>query len=150
MTAAAASAIARTTRMVRSDRMPASLSERLEAQGLAAGLVAEARELEARAAAWQRLTVAAGTISVTDTAKILDIAPRRLIHWLLGHEWLFRLASGELSAHQDKITARLLTQRVHSIIRGDGSARFVPQVAVTAKGLTRLDELLGREQGRLL
>jgi hypothetical protein len=57
---------------------------------------------------------------------------------------------GELSAHQDKITARLLTQRIHNIVRGDGSARFVPQVGITAKGLTRLDELLGWEQGRLL
>jgi phage antirepressor YoqD-like protein len=130
--------------------MAASFSERLEADGADPDLVAEARALEASAAAWQRLTVAQGTISITDTAKILDIAPKRFIHWLLGNEWLFRLASGELSAHQDKITARLLTQRIHNIVRGDGSARFVPQVGITAKGLTRLDELLGREQGRLL
>lgn len=126
-----------------------SLADRLEDFGVDRALVVEAQRLEADAFEFQRLTRAQGTLNLTDAAKCLDVAPKRLVNWMIGNDWVFREGRDRLAAHQRRLEAGLLRQRVFRMFRSDGSESLGVSVLVTAKGLIALAKAFEGREGPL-
>lgn len=83
------------------------------------------------------------TFCLSDTAKILEIGPKRLMGWMQAHGWLFRRpATGALVPYRDKETTGLLQLKVFYQYTADGGERVREQALVTAKGLARLTQLV--------
>lgn len=123
-----------------------TLADKLADRGLPAELVAEAGRLEADAEEFRRLTRAAGTLTLTDAAKVIEVTPKRLINWMIGNDWIYRESKDRLAAHQRRLEAGQLRQRVVRLYRLDGSEKLGVSVLVTAKGLVALARAIhGRE-----
>jgi phage antirepressor YoqD-like protein len=120
----------------------ATLSEKLADRRVDLELVAEAYRLEQEAAQFDRLTRAAGTLTLTDAAKVLGIAPKRLVNWMIGNDWIFREGRDRLAAHQRRLDAGLLKQRIIRLYRSDGTESLGVSVLVTAKGLIALADVI--------
>jgi len=103
------------------------------------GLEQEVAALKPTAAALDRISVAAGSFSVTEAAKDLQIRPNELFRWLRAHGWIYRRpgAAADLG-YETKVNAGYLEHKVTSVQRPDGSEKYVSQVRITAKGLTKL------------
>ncbi|PHI31277.1 phage antirepressor KilAC domain-containing protein [Budvicia aquatica] len=80
---------------------------------------------------------------ITDAAKHLQVQPRTMFNTLLEHRWIYRRTGGKLwVGYQDKIQQGCLEHKVTTVSRSDGSEKVVEQVLVTAKGITKLSQLL--------
>lgn len=103
------------------------------------GLEQEVAALKPTAAALDRISGAAGSFSVTEAAKDLQIRPNELFRWLRAHGWIYRRpgAAADLG-YESKVNAGYLEHKVTSVQRPDGSEKYVSQVRITAKGLTKL------------
>ena len=87
-----------------------------------------------------------GALCITNSAKDLQVQPKRLFSWLQEHDWIYRRAGGSgYVAHQARIKSGLLEHKITTVERSDGSAKMVEQVLVTAKGLAKLAAELGTE-----
>lgn len=96
-------------------------------------------QLTEKATALDRLADSTGTLCITDAAKSLGLQPKRLFHWLMGENWIYRRGEGgPYAAFQNKLDAGLLQQRVTRLPRINGPAKVVEQILVTPKGLARL------------
>lgn len=99
-----------------------------------------------KASALDRLTRAEGSANITNAAKGLQIAPRRLFAWLAEHRWIYRRPGAKnWSGYQDRLQAGYLVHKVTTVDRGDGTEKVVEQVLVTPKGLAKLAQLLESE-----
>jgi phage antirepressor YoqD-like protein len=116
----------------------ASLAERLAALDTPYELVREAEALEALAEDYRHLCHARGGLNLTDAAKVLEVKPRRLIGWLLGHGWIFREPKDQLAGMQSRLESGHLKQKIIRLYRVDGSETFGVQVFITAKGMATL------------
>lgn len=122
-----------------------------EALRLAADLAEQKAHVEARLAlaapkaeALDRIADADGTMNPTVAAKALQVQPKRLFDFLREHHWIYRRPGGTGNvAYQDKIQAGLLTHKVTTVQRDDGSDKVCEQVLVTAKGLAKLSQAFG-------
>lgn len=108
----------------------------------------EAREetasLAHKANALDRLADTGGGMCVTDAAKSLGVQPKRLFHWLMAHEWIYRRGDhGAYAAYQTRLTSGLLKQKVTRLSRVDGTTKLVEQIQVTPKGLAKLASDIG-------
>lgn len=103
------------------------------------GLEQEVAALKPTAAALDRISGAAGSFSVTEAAKDLQVKPNELFRWLRAHGWIYRRpgAAADLG-YESKVNAGYLEHKVTSVQRPDGSEKYVSQVRITAKGLTKL------------
>jgi len=102
-----------------------------------------AKRLTPKADALDRIAESHGSFCLTDTAKSLQLRPKDLADWLLANRWIYRRPGGSgYIAYQQRIQAGLVTMKVLSVERSDGTARIVEQVRITAKGLARLGELV--------
>jgi phage antirepressor YoqD-like protein len=91
--------------------------------------------------AHDRLTLADGTINITDAAKTLDVNPRKMFGILSELKWIYRRAGGSSwIAYQDKIQSGYLKHKVTTLHRDEGD-KITEQVRVTPKGLTKLASL---------
>lgn len=123
-----------------------TLADKLADRGLPSELVAEAERLESEAGEFRRLTHAAGTLTLTDAAKVIEVTPKRLVNWMIGNDWIYRESKDRLAAHQRRLDTGLLRQRVVRLYRLDGSEKLGVSVLVTAKGLVALSRAIhGRE-----
>lgn len=95
-----------------------------------------------RAAIHDRLICADGTLTLSDAAKNIGVAPRKFIALLRREMWLFRRGKSPLAAYQDKIKAGYLTHKVSVILAPNGDERMAEQVRVTSKGLAKLARLV--------
>jgi len=118
--------------------VPVLLSEKLTDRAAPPELVAEAERLEGEALEFRRLTRAQGTLTITDTAKVIGINPKRLVNWMIGNDWAFREGKDRLAAHQRRLDAGQLRQRIIRLYRSDGTETLGVSVLVTAKGLIAL------------
>lgn len=101
-------------------------------------------ELTPKAEALDRIADADGTMNPTVAAKALQVQPKKLFDWLREKHWIYRRAGGAGNvAYQDKIQAGLLTHKVTTVQREDGSDKVCEQVLVTAKGLAKLSQAFG-------
>lgn len=94
-----------------------------------------------KAEALDRIADADGTMNLTLAAKALQAQPKKLFNWLREKHWIYRRPGGSGNiAYQDKIQAGLLTHKVTTVQRDDGTDKVVEQVLVTGKGLAKLAE----------
>lgn len=92
-----------------------------------------------KAAALDRLSLADGSVCITNAAKDLQVQPKKLFAWLQSHKWIYRRLGGKgWLAYQDRIQSGHLEHKVTTVERGDGTEKVVEQVLVTPKGLTTL------------
>lgn len=110
---------------------------------LAVGKIDEAKQqialLEPKAAALDRLTLADGDLTITEAAKALGARPKDLFLQLQQNGWIYkRPGAKHWLGYQARVQSGLLTHKVTTISRSDGSEKIVEQVLVTPKGLTKL------------
>jgi anti-repressor protein len=87
------------------------------------------------------LTFSDGSLCVTDAAKHLQLAPKKLFLWLQVNKWIYRRAGGNnWIGHQDRIQSGLVEHKVGTVERTDGTKKIVEQARITAKGLAMLAE----------
>lgn len=93
-----------------------------------------------KAEALDLLTLADGAMCITNAAKAVSKQPKALFAWLQAHDWIYRRPGGVWCAYQPRIKSGLLTHKVTTVSRSDGTEKIVEQVLVTAKGLAKLAE----------
>jgi len=95
-----------------------------------------------KVAALDRLTQADGSLCLTDAAKNLGMAPRKLTAWMSAEKWIFKRAGGaHWIAYQPRLQSGVLEHKPTTLTRPDGSEKITEQVRVTAKGLAKLAEV---------
>lgn len=95
-----------------------------------------------KADALDRLTLADGSMCITNAAKSLGMQPKALFAWLQANDWIYRRpGSGSWTAYQTRLKSMFLDHKVTTIERGDGTEKITEQVLVTAKGLVKLAEV---------
>lgn len=92
---------------------------------------------------FERIAKSDGSLCLTDAAKTLQIQPRKLTQLLQEKGWVYRrpMGSGYL-AYQDRIQSGCLEHKVTTGEKSDGSEWTSTQVRVTAKGLTKLADVV--------
>lgn len=92
---------------------------------------------------FERIAKSDGSLCLTDAAKTLQVPPRKLTQLLQEKGWLYRrpMGSGYL-AYQDRIQSGCLEHKVTTGEKSDGSEWTSTQVRVTARGLTKLAEVV--------
>lgn len=92
---------------------------------------------------FDRIASSDGSMCLTDTAKTLQVQPRKLTQLLQEKGWLYRrpMGAGWL-AYQERIQQGLLEHKVTTGEKSDGSEWTSTQVRVTAKGLTKLADVV--------
>jgi Rha family phage regulatory protein len=92
---------------------------------------------------FDRIAKSDGSLCLTDAAKTLQIQPRKLTQLLQEKGWMYRrpMGSGYL-AYQDRIQSGCLEHKVTTGEKSDGSEWTSTQVRVTAKGLTKLADVV--------
>jgi phage antirepressor YoqD-like protein len=105
---------------------------------------AQLAEVQPKADALDRIaTVPDGTLSITEAAKALQMRPKDLFSYLQQHGWIYKRAgSANFLGYQAKTTAGLMTHKITTVHRGDGSEKIVEQVLSTPKGIARLAALI--------
>ena len=89
--------------------------------------------------AFKRISYADGNMCITDTAKTLQIQPKRLFTYLSENLWIYRRAGNKnWIAYHDRIQTGLLEHKVTTVTTSDGEEKIMQQVLVTPKGLARL------------
>lgn len=97
-------------------------------------------ELQPQAEALRIISLAEGTLCLTDAAKTLGVQPQKVfMPYLKAHKWIYqRPGCNHPVAYQDKLQQMLLEHKVTTVNRGDGSEKITEQVRVTPKGLAKL------------
>lgn len=96
-----------------------------------------------KAQAFDRIANTEASLCITDAAKTLQIRPKQLTQLLCEHGWIYRRPmSSTWLAYQDRIQQGFLEHKVKSGERSDGPEWTSTQVRVTAKGLTKISEIL--------
>lgn len=102
-------------------------------------------ELAPAAAGLDRIAKADDAMCVTDAAKTLQLAPRKLRDLLLEKKWMYPRAgkSGHV-AYQDKIHAGYLKHKYGNYQDPEsGEWKTSAQVLVTSRGIAKLSKILG-------
>ncbi|MCX8581155.1 phage regulatory protein/antirepressor Ant [Gilliamella sp. B3482] len=101
-------------------------------------------EMKPTVEAFDRIaTKAEGSMCVTDTAKHLQVQPRKFFQELNAMGWIYkRTGCSHWLGYQDKVKQGLLEHKVTTVSRSDGSEKIVEQVLVTPKGLAKLSQIL--------
>ncbi|SEQ73760.1 phage antirepressor KilAC domain-containing protein [Basfia succiniciproducens] len=109
-------------------------------------------ELTPKANAFDRIaTKSDGSLNLTESAKHLQVPPKKFNQFLFAHGWIYRRAGGKSwVAYQDKLKSGYLEHKVHTVHQYDGTESLYPQVLITAKGLAKLAKMLEMPQQLLL
>lgn len=94
-----------------------------------------------KADALDLLTLADGSMCITNAAKAVSKQPKAMFAWLQANDWIYRRPGGVWCAYQDRIKSGMLTHKITTVSRSDGTEKIVEQVLVTAKGLAKLAEV---------
>lgn len=106
-------------------------------------LQAKIEEQKPKIEAFNRISLADGSLCVTDAAKTLQMRPKDLFAWLLANHWIYkRTGNSHWCGRSEKLQAGLLEHKTTTVTRTDGSEKITEQVRITPKGLTKLSELL--------
>jgi anti-repressor protein len=107
----------------------------------------EVKKLEPKAEALDRIATAEGSLCITDAAKTLQIQPKKLTKFLLENKWIYqRPMHPNKLGYADKMNQGLLEHKYMSGDKSDGSEWNSTQVRITAKGLTKLSQMLGSSE----
>lgn len=102
-------------------------------------------ELKPQAEGLARISNADGDMCISTAAKVLQMRPKDLFHWLHSNQWIFRRGS-EWLPYGARESQGVLEAKVTVVYRGDGSERTCTQTRVTSKGLAKLAEILSRKE----
>jgi Rha family phage regulatory protein len=103
----------------------------------------QVQELLPSQAALERLSQAEGSLCITDAAKSLQMRPSDLFAWLRQNGWIYkRVGTSHDLGYSSKTQAGLLEHKVTTVLKADGSEKVTEQVRVTARGLTKLAQLI--------
>lgn len=95
--------------------------------------------LTPKANALDRLTLAEGSMCITNAAKALQVQPKHLFHWMYSRKWIYRRPGAKgWVAFQDKIRTGYLIHKIVTIALSDGSEKIVENVLMTPKGLAAI------------
>lgn len=109
----------------------------------ALALEKQVKELLPSQEALQRISEADGSLCITDAAKALQMRPSDLFAWLRQDGWIYkRVGAPHDLGYSSKTTAGLLEHKVTTVLRADGSEKVTEQVRITARGLTKLAQLI--------
>ena len=117
-------------------------NERLSIENKTLG--SQVEEMKPTVAAFDRIaTKTEGSMCVTDTAKHLQVQPKKFFQELHAMGWIYkRTGSHHWLGYQDKVKQGLLEHKITTVSRSDGSEKIVEQVLVTPKGLAKLSQML--------
>lgn len=134
--------------------VPATLSEALRLAADQAELIEQQQVLIAKqapqVAALHRIALTATDTSLclTDAAKHLQIAPRKIIPWLIANGWAYkRTEDSRLCAMQDRLDRGYLSHKIVEFDGSGGEKRQATQVRVMQKGLVKLAHRLATGKG---
>jgi anti-repressor protein len=104
--------------------------------------------MQPQAAALQLISLAEGSLCLTDAAKHLGVQPQKVfIPYLKANKWIYRrTGSSHDVAYQDKLQQMLLEHKVTTVSRTDGTEKITEQVRVTPKGLTKLAQIFSQPE----
>jgi phage antirepressor YoqD-like protein len=113
--------------------------ERLESEQKCLALECVVATQAPKVEALDRIATSDGSMCITDSAKTLQVQPRKLTQLLQENGWVYRrpMGSGWL-AYQDKIQQGLMEHKVTTGEKGDGTEWTSTQPRITSKGLTKL------------
>jgi anti-repressor protein len=112
-------------------------------------LESEVESLRPSQEALNRISVADGSLCITDAAKALQMRPKDVFEWLRQNGWIYRRAgTAHDLGYQSKTAAGLLEHKITTVLRADGSEKVTEQVRITPKGLTKLAALIKPGIGR--
>jgi phage regulator Rha-like protein len=97
-----------------------------------------------KVAALDRLTGTNGSECISHAAKVLGVHPSDLFNSLSEMGWIFRRGSSWV-AYQEKITAGVMTEKLHTAVTADGTERICAQARITARGMIKLASYLQDE-----
>ena len=117
-------------------------NERLSLENKTLG--SQLEEMKPTVAAFDRIaTKTEGSMCVTDTAKHLQVHPKKFFQELHAMGWIYkRTGSHHWLGYQDKVKQGLLEHKITTVSKSDGSEKIVEQVLVTPKGLAKLSQML--------
>jgi anti-repressor protein len=93
--------------------------------------------------ALEKISIADGSLCITDAAKSLQMRPKDLFSFLQENGWIYKRAGcAHYLGYQSKTTQGLLEHKVTTVLRSDGSEKISEQVRVLPKGLAKLAKLL--------
>lgn len=109
--------------------------------------VEEQKQLLAIAApkvdAYDRLEDADGSMTITDSAKVLQIKPSDLFNYLKAATWIYkRPMCSAYVAYQKRLDQGWLTEKTRQVEQGDGTFRISAQVRITPTGITKLAKII--------
>ncbi|WP_292325759.1 antA/AntB antirepressor family protein [Mesorhizobium sp.] len=105
----------------------------------------EVDQLRPSQIALERISMADGSLCITDAAKALQMQPKEFFARLQRNGWIFkRRGSDHYLGYESKVMAGYLEHKVTAVPRGDGSEKMVEQVRITPKGLTKIASLISR------
>jgi len=91
-------------------------------------------------------TIGDGSMCLMNSAKTLQMQPKKFFAWLQERNWIYRRAGGSgWVGYQDKIKAGMLEHKITTIERTDGTSKVCEQVLLTARGLAKLAQVVGAE-----
>lgn len=93
--------------------------------------------------ALDRIAKADGSMCITNAAKVLQMRPKDLFQWLQTNNWIFRRGA-DWNSYQSRLSQGVMDHKVTVTTRGDGSEKTCIQALVTARGLVKLAEILGK------
>lgn len=80
---------------------------------------------------------------LSTVAKMLQLSPKKFIHWLATHHYIFkRQSQSAWEAYQTHVNTDLLTHRMVRIEHNSGDISFEMQVRVTNKGVNHFAQIL--------
>jgi anti-repressor protein len=131
---------------------PVDLNDPATLRGLLASYADKALELQKEVdqlrpsqMALERISVADGSLCITDAAKALQMQPKEFFARLQRNGWIFkRRGSDHYLGYESKVLAGYIEHKVTAVPRGDGSEKMVEQVRITPKGLTKIASLISR------
>ncbi|MBB2158984.1 phage antirepressor KilAC domain-containing protein [Gluconacetobacter sacchari] len=98
-----------------------------------------------KAAVYDRIADADGSMCISDAAKTLGIGPQALFRWMSANAWIFKRGRGASWLGREEKAENgtgYLTHIATTVLRPDGREIVTKQVRVTAKGLARLARLV--------
>ncbi|MBJ9593239.1 phage antirepressor KilAC domain-containing protein [Burkholderia seminalis] len=100
---------------------------------------------------FERIANAEGSMCIRDAASSLQMQPSKLTAWLHANGWIYHRVgkSGWLAYHDKQQAGYLVHKSTPYTDRVTGDERVSEQVRVTMRGLTKLGELVPRDQVRM-
>lgn len=126
------------------------LSDPAAMRGLLLGYTEKVIKLEGqvnylapKAEALDRIATAGGSMCIRDAAKTLQVQEGKLAKLLVENKWIYQrpMGTGKL-AYSDKLQAGLMEHKITQGNKPDGSEWVSTQPRITAKGLTKLSQML--------